>query len=36
VDSVRYIKSVDNRSAGALMGRQLAGYCNQQSFVFER
>jgi hypothetical protein len=25
-----------NRSAGQLMGRQLAPYCNQQSFVFER
>jgi Deoxyribonuclease NucA/NucB len=34
--SVRYIKSVENRSADGLMGRQLARYCDQQSFVFER
>lgn len=34
--SVRYIKSVENRSARRVLGRQLAPYCNQQSFVFER
>jgi hypothetical protein len=34
--SVRYIKSVENRSAGRLMGLQLSPYCNGQSFVFER
>jgi len=34
--SVRYIRRRENRSAAALMGRQLAPYCAGQSFVFER
>lgn len=31
---VRYVKSGENRSAGASMGYQLRGYCNGQSFKF--
>jgi hypothetical protein len=34
--SVRYIRRKESRSADALMGRQLAPYCNGQGFVFER
>lgn len=33
---VRYVLSGENRSAGRLMGRQLAPYCNEQRFIFER
>jgi hypothetical protein len=34
--SVRYIRRKENRSADRLMARQLAPYCNGQSFVVER
>jgi Deoxyribonuclease NucA/NucB len=32
---VRYVRSKENRSAGSVMGRQLADWCDQQAFVFE-
>jgi hypothetical protein len=34
--SVRYILSSENRSAGGVMSHQLAPYCNEQRFIFER
>jgi hypothetical protein len=33
---VRYVLSAENRSAGSVMRRQLAPYCNEQRFIFER
>ncbi len=33
---VRYVRSAENRSAGSVMGRQLAPYCNEQRFIIER
>lgn len=33
---VRYVQSSVNRSAGATMGAQLEGFCDGQSFRFER
>jgi hypothetical protein len=33
---VRYVRSVENRSAGSVMRFQLAPYCNEQRFIFER
>jgi hypothetical protein len=33
---VRYVVSAENRSAGSVMSRQLAPYCNEQRFIFER
>ena len=32
---IRYVKSGENRSAGASMGNQLRSYCNGQAFRFE-
>lgn len=34
--SVRYVRSAENRSAGAVMGNQLSGFCNGQRWRFER
>jgi hypothetical protein len=34
--SVRYVLSAENRSAGSVMRNQLAPYCNEQRFIFER
>jgi hypothetical protein len=33
---VRYVLSAENRSAGSVMRFQLAPYCNEQRFIFER
>lgn len=33
---VRYVLSSDNRSAGQAMGAQLAPFCDEQKFRFER
>ena len=33
---VRYVRSAENRSAGSVMSHQLAPYCNEQRFIFER
>jgi hypothetical protein len=33
---VRYVLSAENRSAGSVMRYQLAPYCNEQRFIFER
>jgi hypothetical protein len=33
---VRYVLSAENRSAGSVMRNQLAPYCNEQRFIFER
>jgi hypothetical protein len=33
---VRYVLSAENRSAASAMRRQLAPYCNEQRFIFER
>jgi hypothetical protein len=33
---VRYVLSSENRSAGSVMGHQLAPYCNEQRFIIER
>jgi hypothetical protein len=33
---VRYVRSAENRSAGSVMRYQLAPYCNEQRFIFER
>jgi hypothetical protein len=33
---VRYVRSAENRSAGSVMRFQLARYCNEQRFIFER
>lgn len=33
---VRYVESRENRSAGSVMGRQLRGFCDGQSFELER
>jgi hypothetical protein len=33
---VRYVRSAENRSAGSVMGNQLARYCNAQRFIIER
>jgi hypothetical protein len=33
---VRYVLSSENRSAGSVMRNQLAPYCNEQRFIFER
>jgi hypothetical protein len=33
---VRYVRSTENRSAGSVMRRQLAPYCNVQRFIIER
>jgi hypothetical protein len=34
--SVRYVRSAANRSAGSVMRNQLAPYCDEQRFTFER
>lgn len=34
--SVRYVKISENTSAGSVMGHQLAPYCNEQRFIYER
>jgi hypothetical protein len=34
--SVRYITISENTSAGSVMGHQLAPYCNEQRFIYER
>jgi hypothetical protein len=33
---VRYVRSSENRSAGSVMRRQLAPYCDAQRFIIER
>jgi hypothetical protein len=33
---VRYVLSAENRSVGSVMRYQLAPYCNEQKFIFER
>jgi hypothetical protein len=33
---VRYVLSAENRSAGSVMSHELAPYCNEQRFSFER
>jgi hypothetical protein len=33
---VRFVLSAENRSVGSVMRRQLAPYCNEQRFIFER
>jgi hypothetical protein len=33
---VRYVLSAENRSAGSVMRNQLAPYCDEQRFIFER
>jgi hypothetical protein len=33
---VRDVLSAENRSAGSVMRNQLAPYCNEQRFIFER
>jgi hypothetical protein len=33
---VRYLRSAENRSAGSVMSRQLARYCDRQRFIIER
>jgi hypothetical protein len=33
---IRYLRSAENRSAGSVMCHQLAPYCNEQRFIFER
>ena len=33
---VRYVRSAENRSAGSVMRRQLAPYCDGQRFILER
>jgi hypothetical protein len=33
---VRYVLSAENRSARSVMRNQLAPYCNEQRFIFER
>ena len=33
---VRYVLSGENQSAGSVMRHQLAPYCNEQRFIFER
>jgi hypothetical protein len=34
--SVRYVLTAENRSAGSVMRYQLAPYCDEQRFIFER
>jgi hypothetical protein len=34
--SARYVLSAENGSAGSVMRHQLAPYCNEQKFIFER
>jgi hypothetical protein len=33
---VRYVVRRENQSAGSVMRRQLAPFCNEQRFIFER
>jgi hypothetical protein len=35
-DLMRYALSGENQSAGSVMRHQLAPYCNEQRFIFER
>jgi hypothetical protein len=34
--NVCYVLSAENQSAGSVMRHQLAPYCNEQRFIFER